>query len=741
MKKFSGEQKRADADSFISKALTDFGWQGELPKDPVERGRALAKLVQKECVLLLLDGLEPLQDTPNVNKGRFKDKGLAELIKLLAGHNPGLVVLTTRQEVPELMGCGSVVINHELDQLSGHDGADLLVELGVHGRQRELEAAVHEVQGHALSVTLLGTFLAEVCGGDIRHRDQFDFAHIVLSPEEESELLTDKTIIPAKRAAKVMHGYLAQFERLAQDGGAERAVLNLLGLFDRPADGPAVDTLLAKHIPGLTDDLLFEKVEKAPDGHTKSRKIKRKRIPEAKCTERLLEAKRRLRKLRLLSKVNPKDPHELDAHPVVRAFFAGRLEETAPKASKVAHEILYRHYAAAAPDLPDTLEEMQPLFHAIQHGVKAGHAQEVFEEVYWNRIYRYNTGYLWRVLGAFGSDLALIGHFFQTPWQIPRRDLKFHIQALMVGNAAFALTALGRLRDSVEPLRAGLEMEIMQRGWANAAQGGCNLVATLLSLGRIAEAVGVAGQTVVHADRSDEWQMQCSGRAHTGEALALSGQLDRAGAMFAEAEEIQANHSEMPQLYSFGGCQYGNLIIAQGNAAQALARGRYQLDLAQRYAKQAGPLNVGFAKLLIGRAQDAFGDIKAAESLDVAVAMLHKSGMSMYLPLALLARAAHRRGRAASGETDLIEGIRSDLAEVEDMAGEEMRLYLTDLALERARLALDVPAAFDSPKAARAEAEAQTAKAAALIADTGYHRRDGELAELQGRLAVPEPTH
>ena len=210
----SGEQKRADADSFISKALADFGWQGELPKDPVERGRALAKLIQKERVLLLLDGLEPLQDAPNVNKGKFKDKGLAELVKLLAGRNPGLVVLTTRQEVPELTGFGPVVINHELDQLSDQAGADLLVELGVHGRQRELEAAVHELQGHALSVTLLGTYLAEVCGGDIRHRDQFDFAHIVLSPEEESELLTDKTIIPAKRAAKVMRGYLAQFEKL-----------------------------------------------------------------------------------------------------------------------------------------------------------------------------------------------------------------------------------------------------------------------------------------------------------------------------------------------------------------------------------------------------------------------------------------------------------------------------------------------------------------------------------------------
>src|SRR5438477_144646 len=96
--------------------------------------------------------------------------------------------------------------------------ADLLVELGVRGRQRELEAAVREVQGHALSVTLLGTYLAEVCGGDIRHRDQFDFADIVLSPAEQSELLTDKTIIPAKRAAKVMRGYLARFDEPSPAG-------------------------------------------------------------------------------------------------------------------------------------------------------------------------------------------------------------------------------------------------------------------------------------------------------------------------------------------------------------------------------------------------------------------------------------------------------------------------------------------------------------------------------------------
>jgi hypothetical protein len=37
-----------------------------------------------------------------------------------------------------------------------------------------------------------------------------------------------------------------------------------------------------------------------------------------------------------------------------------------------------------------------------------------------------------------------------------------------------------------------------------------------------------------------------------------------------------------------------------------------------------------------------------------------------------------------------------------DIAGEELRLYPADRALERARLALDVPAAFASPAVALA---------------------------------------
>jgi hypothetical protein len=48
---------------------------------------------------------------------------------------------------------------------------DLLRSLGVKGIQKEFEALVEEVKGHALSLNLLGSYLNDAHAGDIRKRD------------------------------------------------------------------------------------------------------------------------------------------------------------------------------------------------------------------------------------------------------------------------------------------------------------------------------------------------------------------------------------------------------------------------------------------------------------------------------------------------------------------------------------------------------------------------------------------
>ncbi len=80
---------------------------------------------------------------------------------------------------------------------------------------------------------------------------------------------------------------------------------------------------------------------------------------------------------------------------------------------------------------------------------------------------------------------------------------------------------------------------------------------------------------------------------------------------------------------------------------RALACGRYQLDIAERYlGKGMGLHNIGLGHLLIGRAQDALANTEATTSLDAAVAGVRMSGNNQHLPKALLARAEHRRRRA-----------------------------------------------------------------------------------------------
>ena len=430
---------------------------------------------------------------------------MAELVKRLAAQNPGLMVLTHAAGGAGVGGAWGAGGQSCAGGAVAPGGGGVAGGVGGVRAAAELEAAVRDVEGHALSVTLLGTYLAELCDGNIQHRNQFDFTDILLSPEEQSELLTHKTIIPAKRAAKVIRWYLEQFDKLAGDdgagpGGPERALLHLLGLFDRPVEGAAVDRLLEAPIPGLTEGL-FSATEGKRFLGVFSYSSTRELTPEERAA-RLREAKSRLRKLQLLVGTDEMDPRGLDAHPMVRAFFAGWLAETKPEAAKAAHEILYRHYAAAAPDLPETLEEMQPLFQAVRHGVLAGRAQETYDEVFFRRIQRGNDQYILHVLGAFGPFLTTIANFFNPPWRAPRRDLRPGDQAWVLAEAAFALTALGRLADSVAPLKAGLEAYIALGDLGNAARAGGALADTLLTLGRVGAAMEVAEAAVANADRS-----------------------------------------------------------------------------------------------------------------------------------------------------------------------------------------------------------------------------------------------
>ncbi len=370
----------SSADEFLDAALAWFGDPDPRIGTAWEKGERLAKLIAHRRTLLVLDGLEPLQNPPGPQEGRVREPSLQALLRELAAFNTGLCVITTRLPVADIADHeGTSVLRRELGQLSSDAGAKLLQALGVKGQEAELRSASEEFTGHCLALTLLGSYLTDAYDGDIRCRK-----------EVSTRLAHD--VREGVHARKVMESYQTWFGE-----GRELSALRMLGLFDRPADEKAVGALLKlPAIRGLTESL----VDLSPSEW------------------RTILA--RLRRATLLAREDPHNPGHLDMHPLVREYFGEQLRSQRTDAWKECNRRLYNHYRTVAPQLPDSFRQMEPLFLAVICGCNAGLFRAALHEVYIPRIQRGNASFAAKVLGARAALLSVLSHFFERGrWGCP----------------------------------------------------------------------------------------------------------------------------------------------------------------------------------------------------------------------------------------------------------------------------------------------------------------------------------
>jgi tetratricopeptide (TPR) repeat protein len=705
------EERVTSADRFLDHALAWFGDPDPKAGAPRDRGLRLAGLVRREKTLLVLDGVEPLQHPPSSPlAGRLKDPGLAALLKGLAAGNDGLCVVTTRERITDLDGFPTTAPQEDLEALSPEAGARLLEQLGVKGKASELLAASKRFGNHALTLTLLGSYLSRACGGDIRRCKEVDLAG---AAERKGG-----------HALRVIGTYS---EWLGE--GPELATLRLLGLFDRPAGPRALAALRAKPaIPGLTEPLMD--------------------LGE----EAWQLALSNLREHGLLLSADPHQPDTLDAHPLVRVFFQEELEKKRPEAWQAGNLRLYEHLQNEAPDLPDTLEAMEPLYTAVIHGCRAGQQQEALYEIYWRRIQRGNEYFSTRQLGAFGSELSALSGFFDRPWDQPSASLTSADQAFLLNEAGFDLGALGRLAEAVQPMEAGLRQYERKEHWEYAARVASNLSELTLTLGEVKSALAFGKQSVDLADRSDDAFLRMVSRTTLAAALHQADRWEESAEGFREAEALQVEwQPKYPQLYSLRGYQYCDLLLScgepeDGSVADGLAvdpeaarrfreacrevRERAEKALKIVLSGSQRLLDIAHDHLSLGRAhlglaltaprlaasgEEAEPDFtKAAEHLDHAVEGLRQSGDEEVLPPSLLARASWRwlRGNFPAAEADLSEAL--EIAE-----RGSMRLFECDAHLEWARLCRQ--------RGDRDGLERHVARARKLVEETGYGRRRREV--------------
>ena len=670
------------ADLFIDQALRWFGDADPTAGSPWEKGARLAHYIRQSPTLLILDGLEPLQYPPGSQEGRLKDAALQTLLVELAAQQSGLCVISTRERVGDLVEFeDGTVIQYDLERLSPQAGAQTLRSFNVTGDDHELEEAANELGGHAFSLTLLGSYLDEVLNGDIRRRREIE------------DLFHDS------RFGDAAQRMIAAYEKWLGEG-MELAILRLLGLFDHPADLLSIEALRRPPvIKGLTEPLQ----------HFKGREWN--------------QAVAKLRRIRLLAEASPSEPGTLDAHPLIREHFKRQLKEKRPSWLQ-ANDRLYEHLSTTTKQFPDSLVEITRLYSALEHRYQAGRVLEAFQ-FYWSRIAR-GEAFAVKKLGAFAAELAAIACFFEVPWKRPLPGMPEHLRGFLVSHAGNCLSALGRLQEAADAMKAGFEMWVSNGSDENSAIIAANLSDLYVGIGDLERAVNFAKKGVELSNPSNHIVQKYT-RAALANVFHQTGQVTEALDLFRQAEESQKKHEPRYLfLYSISGFWYCDFLIAQGELQQV----RERATLALESSKKEGHLlsialdYLSLAQLSFIEAQksDPSDVSEAAQYLEHAVVGLRRAGVMNEIPRGLLARAEIHR---FVGD---FENAQRDLDEVRRIAKRSgMALFLADYYLASARL--------NMVQEKRDEARRHLALAKDTIESVGYHRRDKEVQELEAQLA------
>lgn len=732
----SHEQSAASSDLFLKEAISFLGNDADKEfaasnAGAYEKGQRLARIVGQRRSLLILDGLEPLQYAPaSPTPSELKDAGILALLKGLAADADGLCIVTTRYSMPDLKAFWQTTVSEiKLLRLSPDAGMHLLTTIGVRGTAKEFEKLVDDVKGHALTLNLLGTYLRDAHAGDVRRRGLVKF--------EEADAEAQ-----GGHAFRVIEAYGQAFEKEGEKGMRALSILRLLGLFDRPMTASCLDALmerpaisnLTKPLIGLSEaqlNLVFTRLENA--------------------------------KLLTINRESSGALVSLDAHPLLREYFAKQLRTEQPHAWRTAHRRLYEHLCATTPDKDkSTLEDLQPLYHAIAHGCQAGLQEHAFNQVWFLRIWRKDQEYTLRKLGVFGSDLGAIASFFDQPWSRLSPAIKGLTIPFLLNGAALCLRALGRLNEAVEPTRAGLEFYLKVEHWAFAARLGNNLSELGLLLGDVRGAVEDSKRSVPYSDRSGDRFLRVILRSAYADALHQAGCRAESELSFIKAEQLQAERqTDFSLLCSQPGFLYCDLLLAPFERAtwkrtieclvadvSPLSKPDYSKTaygslhpkslqaVYQRVARtykfaveNMSVLSVAFDELTRSRASlyklvlHNGQDSKFKSLMDLTVNDLRRGGLQQYILMGLLTRAW---SRFLMDECVGPDSALEDLDEAYEIAERgPMRLFMADIHLYRARLffrAEEYP--WESP-------EADLAAARKLIEQCGYWRRKEELEDAE----------
>jgi tetratricopeptide (TPR) repeat protein len=266
-------------------------------------------------------------------------------------------------------------------------------------------------------------------------------------------------------------------------------------------------------------------------------------------------------------------------HPLIKGYFESDFDD---KDKKLCHKHIYQYFGEYAPEQPETLEEMQPLFEQVYHGCAAGLYDEVNANVRGEKIYRGNKRYLVNKLGAWETALSLIKTFFpeDDPSQMPLVSKKGD-QSWLLNEAGVTLLNTGQPKEAEELFKRKLEMNVKERQWGPASMGYQNLADLQFRSGELKSGLENAKKALDASEKAKSDNYIIYSKAYLAWILHLLGKSEEADKEFRQVDELEEKIGGY-RLHSQRGVNYANFFLSIKRTDEAFELTKQNLEICQR---------------------------------------------------------------------------------------------------------------------------------------------------------------
>jgi tetratricopeptide (TPR) repeat protein len=532
------------------------------------RARLAAGLLQAKRYVVVLDGLELTQFQQGDQYGSFMNQDLRAFLGWFAtpGHR-SFCLLTSRVPVLDLAPY-TTYLHVDVDAMSVVDGRNLLRSLRIVGSDAELNQVVRDWDGHALTLSLLASYLVKHHGGDVRR------ISTIPSPD------------PSQPRDQLVRRVLQEYDRHLDQ--AAREFLARFSIFRHPVETVALQIVLEDGMQA--------------------------RVPGAEAVDLAgIESPVLLQRL-VASRIIRQDAaaKQYGMHPLIRDFYLRRGVMDS-EAIRRTHDRIKRYYLATAPSLPPQprIEDLAPLVEAAHHACGAEQWDEGGDIVY-DRLYLGERCVLTRELGAYDMALSVILEFFPDG-QLRREPTVQDLASRrwILNEAGTCLQLLGQLREAVSVIRRSMAVAEQMEDWHNAAVSCQNLVELGLSLGALPAASQAVRQAFQLAELARDKEDELVAQTLRGGLAHLRGRSGRAREAFHAGLELASAHTPIPALYSYSGIRYAEHLRRTGDlqAAQEVTRTNLRICERAGWQGEAAECWIVFGEL----AEDVGDSDRAAE--------------------------------------------------------------------------------------------------------------------------------